>query len=185
LYPLGIFVRDKKIYVADTSNSRVQVIPLSIFFDIIPPKISVQNSPERFINENSFNITFKVSDDSTPQDKINIYININGNGFNKISGGDTLRLINLSEGPCRIFAKAVDPAGNESDSIKIEFVVDLTSPQINLNFPEITENKKVKLNGSISDGLSGVKEAKINGNTVKIENNSSFSADLNLNPGLN
>jgi hypothetical protein len=33
--------------------------------------------------------------------------------------------------------------------------------------------------------LSGVKEAKINGNTVKIENNGSFSTDLNLNPGLN
>jgi len=185
LYPLGIFVRDKKIYVADTSNSRVQVIPLSIFFDIIPPKISVQNSPERFINENSFNITFKVSDDRTPQDKINIYININGNGFNKISSGDTLRLINLSEGPCRIFAKAVDPAENESDPIKIEFIVDLTPPEINFNLSGSTENNKVTLNGSVSDGLSGVKEAKINGNTVKIENNSSFSADLNLNPGLN
>ena len=33
--------------------------------------------------------------------------------------------------------------------------------------------------------MSGVKEAKINGNTVKIENNGSFSTDLNLNPGLN
>jgi len=185
LYPLGIFVRDKKIYLADTSNFRVQIISLDTFFDITPPEISVNSVPPKFINKNYLDFTFKVNDDKTQEDKIGIYIDINGNGFNKISGGDTLRLKNLSEGPYRIFAKAIDLSGNESNLIKIEFIVDLTSPQINLNFPEITENEKVKLNGSISDSLSGVKELKIKGNSLKIENNGSFSTDLNLNPGLN
>ena len=184
LYPLGIFVRDKKIYLADTSNFRVQIIPLDIFFDIIPPEISVKSIPSKFINKDSFEFIFKVSDNKSQEDKISIYIDINGNGFNKIIG-NTLQLKNLNEGPYRIFAKAADPAGNESDTIKIEFVVDFTPPQININFPDVTENEKIKLNGNVSDSISGVKELKIKSNSLKIENNGSFSTDLNLNPGLN
>lgn len=184
LYPLGIFVRDNKIYIADTSNFRIDVIPLNTFFDVNAPQISAKNIPPKYTNNNTFDITFQVSDDKTPSDQIEIFTDINGNGYNKVSGS-VLQLRNLTEGPYRIFAKAIDSSGNESTLLKIEFVIDLTPSKITLNMPSSTQNSTTKISGTVTDSLSGVKELEINQKSVAINNNGAFSTNISLIPGTN
>jgi DNA-binding beta-propeller fold protein YncE len=185
LYPLGIFVRDDKIFVSDTSNSRIQVIPLSIFFDTTPPAISLKENISKFINKDALDISFSVSDDKTPTGNIKIYVNVNGNGFEQISS-NTLHLCNLKEGPYFIYAKAQDAMLNESQIIKVEFLVDLTPPLITLNeVKESVEKNPINISGKVDDALSGVEEVKIQNNQIRCENNGYFMAPVNLSSGLN
>ncbi|MCD6108757.1 MAG: SBBP repeat-containing protein, partial [Thermoplasmata archaeon] len=187
LYPMGISVKDGDLLVADTGNSRIQVIQVKNLYDNNPPQIAITQEIPNLIADTSVNIYLKVIDDVSSPDKIQLFVKIDDNEWKEFNG-NSLSLNNLSEGKHILLVKALDEAGNESEPLKIEFIVDTTPPNSEITSPEdnfYTNEETLNIKGSVSDSLSGVDKLTVNGEEVNIKDNGIFEKEITLSEGEN
>ncbi len=111
-------------------------------------------------------------------------VTVGGSSVGVSASGGWSTSVTLQPGPNTITATAVDGSGNTS-SASITVIFDAAHPTITLSGPESTKEKKVTLTGSVT-APGGVKSVTVNGTAVTVgENGGSFSAEVELKPGVN
>ena len=172
------------IKVSDEYGSDEITLNINIKKDTTPPTLTFKTSLLQFINTRSFSAEFLVNDDCSTPDNIKVFANIDNSGYKEIIG-NKITVDDLSEGKHVILVKAQDEAGNESAEQTISFTVDTTHPTINLNIPQQTHSNTITISGSANDNLSGIDYLKINGQSIIISSDGSFTSTITLSEGLN
>ncbi len=151
--------------------------------DTTPPTITI-NSPEdnSIVNTDTIHIKGTVKDDVSVS---KLTIQDKEVSFDKDGQFDAE--VTLKEGKNTITITATDKAGNKAAKT-ITVTLDTTPPTITITSPEDgieTSDDFVNVSGTITDDLSGIDSATINGNSLTLNSDGSFSTTVSLTEGDN
>lgn len=131
-------------------------VKASILHDNQPPVIVLTQPPPKFTKNTSVNVTFSATDHGSGIDKV---LCKPSNGA-EIECSDVIVLNSLSaEGSYSVTIRAVDNAGNVSESLTDAFVVDRTAPVVSVNGPTgiaAQANPRFIISATDDNGLAAV-----------------------------
>ncbi len=142
------------------------------------PTLNLVDKPDKKTQSSDAHFVFQASDAGSGIKEIRCKVD---NGQYEVCQ-DTMDRTNLSEGNHRLLAKSVDRAGNESDELNYEWIVDQTKPTVSIaSGPDNPTNKtEASLVFNSEDSSSGVKstECRLNGGSFEACENPKEYADL-------
>jgi hypothetical protein len=116
--------------VIDPAENESEIFETEFIVDITPPQIQILEFPQRITFEKNGKLIISTSDNITPAEKIKIFWDFNPKDAIKsaIQQGNTLTIFyeNARDGRYRFIAYAIDEAGNQSQTIDAEFIIDTT-----------------------------------------------------------
>jgi alpha-tubulin suppressor-like RCC1 family protein len=116
--------------VIDPAENESETFETEFIVDITPPQLKILEFPQRITFEKNGKLIILTSDNITPAEKIKIFWDFNPKDAIKsaILQGNTLTIFyeNARDGNYRFIAYAIDEAGNQSQTIDAEFVIDTT-----------------------------------------------------------
>lgn len=149
------------------------------------------------ITNNKPTISFKVTDDDSGVDAASITVSVDGGAaisdFTKtaIEGGYQCTYTPttaLADGAHTITVNAADNDGNLADAATVNIKVDTVPPTLNLTSPTdglITNQSTVEVAGTTNDVTSSPVTLTVNGETVTVNADGSFSTTVSLTEGEN
>jgi hypothetical protein len=116
--------------VIDPAENESEIFETEFIVDITPPQLQILEFPQRITFEKNGKLIISTSDNITPAEKIKIFWDFNPKDAIKsvIRQGNTLTIFyeNAKDGNYRFIAYAIDEAGNQSQTIDAEFIIDTT-----------------------------------------------------------
>jgi hypothetical protein len=116
--------------VIDPAENESEIFETEFIVDITPPQLKILEFPQRITFEKNGKLIISTSDNITPAEKITIFWDFNPKDAIKsvIRQGNTLTIFyeNAKDGNYRFIAYAIDEAGNQSQTIDAEFLIDTT-----------------------------------------------------------
>jgi hypothetical protein len=116
--------------VIDPAENESEIFETEFIVDITPPQLQILEFPQRITFEKNGKLIISTSDNITPAEKIKIFWDFNPKDAIKsaILQGNTLTIFyeNARDGRYRFIAYAIDEAGNQSQTIDAEFIIDTT-----------------------------------------------------------
>jgi len=116
--------------VADPAGNESQIFESEFIVDATPPQIEVLEFPRRVTFERNIKLVISASDNATPPEKIKLFWDLNSKEAirNVIRRGSTLSIFleNVRDDRYKLVAYAMDEAGNVSQFIESDFIVDTT-----------------------------------------------------------
>jgi hypothetical protein len=116
--------------VIDPAENESEIFETEFIVDITPPQLQILEFPQRITFEKNGKLIISTSDNITPAEKIKIFWDFNPKDAIKsaIQQGNTLTIFyeNARDGNYRFIAYAIDEAGNQSQTIDAEFIIDTT-----------------------------------------------------------
>ncbi|MEW5759862.1 MAG: right-handed parallel beta-helix repeat-containing protein [Candidatus Thermoplasmatota archaeon] len=162
----NIIVIEAKDYAGN-----IKVVMLSVIYDILPPKLNIESPRDNLITNEKMIYVNGTTEDGAKIEINDENVDVKDSRFSF--------LFELTEGKNNIDVKATDIAGNVK-KVRLTVIVDLTPPSISLSYPPYTNQKEVKLEGYIIDGIY----VELNGTALELENNK-FSVVITLKEGEN
>ena len=165
----------------------------------VPPVITITSpTDEAFLTNNKPTIQFSITDDDSGVDPDTITIKID-NGANITSGitkNASGRGFNcsyvpttaLGDGSHTVYVNAKDHDGNAAVQKSVQFTVDTVAPTLNVTSPTEglkTNEDTVTVSGTTNDATSSPVKVTVNGDTVTVQENGSFSKVVTLTEGEN
>lgn len=148
-----------------------------------------------YITSSQPTISWTITDDDSGVDASTIYIEINGtkvtSGINKTAitdGYDCSYSTTLPEGSNTIKVGASDNDGNAASVKTSTFTVDTIPPTLNITSPTdnlLTNSATLIVSGVTNDATSTPITLTINGETVSVASDGSFSKSITLSEGSN
>lgn len=150
-----------------------------------------------FLTNNQPKFQWNISDDDSGVDESSIKITIDSTditeGITKetnenICTCEYTHTVPLSDGEHTVIFSAADHDGNIAEQKTVQFKVDTVAPILNVSSPEdnlVTNEAEITVVGTTSDVTSSPVTVTINGDTVAVEENGSFSKQITLEPGEN
>ncbi len=166
---------------AETAFGKGEITgPFTATPDGTPPSVTIINPAKgTVINESSIIIEWEARDTIIGSGLKSVFLTLDGNEPQDVTGLDTLNIENLTSGEHRIFIEAFDNVGNLF-SVSRSFIVDLDDPFVSIEAPLNgsllnTESLMIEWNGS--DKTSGIRNYTIktdNGPWVDVGTNKSM-----------
>lgn len=165
----------------------------------VPPVITITSpTDEAFLTNNKPTIQFAITDDDSGVDPDTITIKID-NGANITSGitkNASGRGFNcsyvpttaLGDGSHTVYVNAKDHDGNAAVQKSVQFTVDTVAPTLNVTSPTEglkTNEDTVTVSGTTNDATSSPVKVTVNGDSVTVQENGSFSKVVTLTEGEN
>lgn len=165
----------------------------------VPPVITITSpTDEAFLTNNKPTIQFAITDDDSGVDPDTITIKID-NGANITSGitkNASGRGFNCSyvpttalwDGSHTVYVNAKDHDGNAAVQKSVQFTVDTVAPTLNVTSPTEglkTNEDTVTVSGTTNDATSSPVKVTVNGDSVTVQENGSFSKVVTLTEGEN
>jgi len=173
----------KDVKAFDSAGREVKNTSTEFNLNIVSPdaKPSVVLEGEEKVYTNKPN--YVLSGTSTFVD----YLLINGTKVVPDASGKFTANIDLKEGENKINIEAIGCLGGSITLSKI-VVLDTVSPEISISSPgdnSTFETNSVTISGKVTDSGTGIQSLTINGNTVSVSSDGSFSMSVNLTEGTN
>lgn len=199
-YPVTITATDNagNVTIADTSTSEIGDSLKLVVKEITPPVITITTpTTGAYITNNKPTIKFNVTDDDSGVDGNSITLNIDGTNYTSgiaktaITDGYSCTYTPsdaLDDGEHTIYVTATDNDGNTATSAFVAITVDTNPPEIIVVTPTdnlVTNKASVTVTGQTNDKTSSPVTLKINGTTVTVQSDGSFSHTVSLNAGTN
>lgn len=116
--------------VADPAGNESQIFESEFIVDTTPPQIEIIDFPRRVTFERNIRLVISASDNATPPEKIKLFWDLNSKEAikNVIRRGGNLSIFleNVEDGRYKLVAYAMDEAGNVSQFLESDFIVDTT-----------------------------------------------------------
>ncbi len=116
--------------VEDPAGNESQTFESEFIVDTTPPQIEVLDFPRRVTFERNIKLVISASDNITPPEKIRLFWDLNSKEAikNVIRRGSNLSIFleNVKDGRYKLVAYAMDEAGNVSQFLESDFIVDTT-----------------------------------------------------------
>lgn len=161
---------------------------VTVVRDAEKPSLTVEE-PREGLNTKEAAVTVSGSVDDDVTDRPDIDLTIAGNTVSVGSDGSYSTEVSLREGSNTISVAATDGVGR-SDTKSLTVTSDRTAPSLTVDAPEdgaVVTESTVTVEGSVEDEIADYDEISltINGSSVKVESDGSFSTDLDLIRGSN
>ncbi len=157
-----------KVYIRVTDEAgNAARVNTTFTVDTGIPDVEIEAPTDgQYFDENSVEVKWNGSDNTTSV-SYQFKLNESEEGWMGLNDSTSKTLENLSEGHYRAYIRATDEAGN-SATVNITFIVDTTSPRINITAPRedsIFDSTSVKVSWNGSAEISGLDyyKLKVNG----------------------
>lgn len=199
-YPVTITATDNagNVATANTSTAQIGDSLKLVVKEITPPNIAITTpTTGSYITNNKPAIKFTVTDDDSGVDADSITINIDGTNYTSdivktaITNGYSCTYTPsnaLDDGNHTIYVTATDNDGNTDTSSFVAITVDTNPPELVITSPSdnlVTNKTSVMVIGTTNDATSSPVTLTINGNSVTVQSDGSFSHSVALNAGTN
>lgn len=199
-YPVTITATDNagNVATANTSTAQIGDSLKLVVKEITPPNIAITTpTTGSYITNNKPAIKFTVTDDDSGVDADSITINIDGTNYTSdivktaITNGYSCTYTPsnaLDDGNHTIYVTATDNDGNTDTSSFVAITVDTNPPELVITSPSdnlVTNKASVMVIGTTNDATSSPVTLTINGNSVTVQSDGSFSHSVALNTGTN
>lgn len=199
-YPITLTATDTagNVTTADPSTETVGESLKLVVKEVTPPVLAITNSTTgSYITNNQPEITFTLTDADSGVDADSIAINIDGtahtDGIVKtaITGGYSCTYTPetaLSDGSHTIYVSGADNDGNSAVSAFATIMIDTVPPSVVITLPAenyVTNQSSVTVVGTTNDVTSSPVTVAVNGESVTVQSDGSFTHTVGLNVGTN
>lgn len=199
-YPVELTATDdagNATTITDESQSLGENLKLIVKEKVAPVITVIYPTAGAFLINNQPKFQWNIVDDDSGVDESSIKINIDGEdvteGITKNTSGKTCsceytHTVPLEDGLHTVIFSAADYDGNIAEQKTVEFKVDTVAPTLAVNSPAdnlVTNKAQLTVSGTTSDATSSPVKVTINGDSVTVNENGTFSKQITLEPGEN